>query len=241
MVNMQKKLNFKEFNINKVPLHKILLNFLGNLFFVYCLIICIALILFSTITIECKVNGSSMQPTLNGLDEHKSDYVYVNIHDNDYSYGDIVVINVDWDEEPIIKRIVGLPGDEIDIVNNGVEWKLERNGEIIDEEYIFIDIDPSTPTSYKNGMNKSSDRFVRLKTNNPELFTNGKYVVKENEIFALGDHRSVSVDSSEYGGFEMSDIVGKVERIRYYNDNSFCFYFDYIAKGKFFKTIANMF
>lgn len=236
-----KKRQFKEFNINKSSLHKMILNFLGNLFFVYCLIICIALILFSTMTIECKVNGSSMQPTLNGVDEHKSDYVYVNIYDNDYSYGDIIVVNVDWDDEPIIKRIVGLPGDVIDIVNNGVEWKLERNGEIVDEEYIFIDGDASTPTSYKNGMNKSHDRFERLKTNYPEIFVDGKYVVKEGEIFALGDHRAVSVDSSEYGGFKISDIVGKVELTRYYGDNAFNFYFDYIIKGRFFGTISNVF
>ena len=238
---MQRKNNFQNFNIKQGRLRKILLNFLGNLFFCYCVIICLSLILFSAVTIECKVNGSSMQPTLNRLDEKKSDYVYVNIYDKDYSYGDIVVINVDWDEEPIIKRVVGLPGDIIDIVYDDNTWKLERNGEIVEEDYIFIDLDPSTPTSLKNGNYKSSERLERLKVNSPELFENGKYIVKDSEIFALGDHREVSVDSSQYGGFAFSQITGKVELIRYYEDNVFKFYFDYIVNGKFVYTLIKIF
>lgn len=238
---MQRKNNFQNFNIKQGRLRKILLNFLGNLFFCYCVIICLSLILFSAVTIECKVNGSSMQPTLNRLDEKKSDYVYVNIYDKDYSYGDIVVINVDWDEEPIIKRVVGLPGDIIDIVYDDNTWKLERNGEIVEEDYIFINLDPSTPTSLKNGNYKSSERLERLKVNSPELFENGKYIVKDSEIFALGDHREVSVDSSQYGGFDFSQITGKVELIRYYEDNVFKFYFDYIVNGKFVYTLIKIF
>lgn len=241
ILDMQKKYLFRNFNIKDNRLHKILLNFLGNLFFCYCLIVCLSLILFSSVTIECKVNGSSMQPTLNGLDTKKNDYVYVNIYDNDYNYGDMVVVNVEWDSEPIIKRIVGLPGDVIDIVYNTNEWKLERNGEIVNENYIFIDEDPSTPTSVKNGMNKTHERFERLKENKKDSFINGKYVVKENEIFALGDHRSVSIDSSEYGGFAFDSITGKVELIRYYDDNTFSFYFDYVTEGKFVKTLINIF
>lgn len=240
-MSMFKKNLFKDFNIKKSGLRKILLNFLGNLFFCYCLIVCLALILFSAITIECKVNGTSMQPTLNGIHEKKNDYVYVNIYDNDYAYGDIVVIKVDWDNEPIIKRIVGLPGDTIDIVYDVNEWKLERNGKIIQEDYLFVDIDPSVVTSKKNGMNKSHERLEKLKESSPQLFEGGKYVVKDNEIFALGDHRAVSVDSSEYGGFSVTNITGKVELIRYYEDNTFAFYFNYIIKGKFFNTLINIF
>jgi len=238
---IKKKFNTK-FNINNDRLHKILLNFLGNLFFCYCLIICLALILFSAVTIECKVNGTSMQPTLNGVDEKKNDYVYVNIHDNDYNYGDIVVINVSWDDEPIIKRIVGLPGDKIDVVFHNNEWKLSRNDEIIDEEYLFIDTNSETPTSEKNGMFRDGkDLLFNLKESSPQLFEDGKYIVGENEIFALGDHRAVSVDSSEYGSFKYSEIMGKVELIRYYDINEFYFYFDYIVRGRFVNTFINMF
>lgn len=237
---MQSKNKFENFNIKEKKLQRILLNFLGNLFFCYCVIICLSLILFSAVTIECKVNGSSMQPTLNGVDEKKSDFVYVNIYDQNYSYGDIVVIDVDWDEEPIIKRIVGLPGDTIDIVNENNTWKLERNGVIIDEDYIYIDRDPSVATSKKNGNYRTCERLEELKKNNPELFTNGKYIVKENEIFALGDHRVVSVDSSQYGAFSFDKITGKVELIRYYEDNVGKFYFDYIIDGKFIYTLLKV-
>jgi signal peptidase I len=182
-----------------------------------------------------------MQPTLNALDEKKSDFVYVNIYDKNYSYKDIVVIDVDWDEEPIIKRIVGLPGDIIDIVYDNNTWKLERNGVIIDEDYIYDDNDPSMPTSQKNGNYRSNERLEELEKTNPELFVDGKYIVKENEVFVLGDHRVVSVDSSRYGAFAFDKITGKVELIRYNDDNMFRFYFDYIIDGKFVYTLLNMF
>lgn len=236
------KNKFKEkFNKKTKSLKSVWFTFLGNLFFVYCLVACLGLILFSTVTIECRVTGSSMQPTLNGVDENKQDYVYVNTKNKDYNYGDVIVINVVWDNEPIIKRIIGMPGDKIDIVFVDNEYKLERNGEIIEEEYIYIDRDPDTPTKMKNGMAKTRERLLGLKDSNPELFEDGKYIVEDNEVFVLGDHRQVSIDSSKWGAFSLEDIVGKVENIRYYGDCIFTFYWNYIVKGEFIHTLVNCF
>ena len=106
------------------------LNLIGNIFFCYCIIIASALIIFSLMTIECEVTGSSMQPTLNRKGGNKSDIAYVNKLDHDYEYGDIVVIDlVDVigyvvSDEIVIKRVVGLPGDVIDIVNVDGQYKL---------------------------------------------------------------------------------------------------------------------
>ena len=128
------KFNF--INYKKNP-NKIVYTFFGNLIFVYCIMIAIALMVFSYTTIECEVAGASMQPTLNKTHESKHDTVYINKYDKDYEYGDIVVISTTNDA--IIKRIVGLSGDIVDFVKvNGV-YKLERNGQIVDEDsYILI-------------------------------------------------------------------------------------------------------
>ena len=220
---------------------KIVFNFIGNTIFAYCVIIALALMLFSYTTIECEVSGASMQPTLNYPNEDKHDVVYINKFDTDYKYGDIIVI--DTAEDSIIKRVVGLPGDLIDVVKvNGI-YKLERNGEVIEEDYILINNSPLVPTSSQNGMDIAYHRrWLDLKENNPDLFNvDGKLVVGETCVFALGDHRKVSVDSFYYGPFEMSQIKGIVENVKYHNTSSFEFYWSYVMEGKFFVTLFNLF
>lgn len=233
---------------NKKTISKILLEFLGNLFFVYCIITSLVLILFSSVTIECEVDGSSMYPTLNNnYGSSKNDVVFVNIYNKDFDYEDIVVINTD--KYKIIKRVVGLPGDTINIVLKDNQYLLERNGEIIDEKYICQNINPSTPAISQNGMDSTFARFEELRTKTPEFFEYvdedgvgvGNYVVPENSIFVLGDNRAVSKDSSYYGAFCYDQVNGKVEYIKRYNQSEFNFYYYYIVEGKFWKTLANLF
>ncbi len=51
------------------------------------------------------------------------------------SYNDIVVVKymVSSDEEQIIKRVIGLPGDHLEMKDN----QLYRNGELLKEDYIL--------------------------------------------------------------------------------------------------------
>ena len=241
---MSVKIYRKDFNLKKDTWGKVLLNFCGNLFFTFCIIISLALILFSSVTIESEVEGVSMQPTYNKIDENKKDHVYLNVYDTDYNYGDIVALDNSHNgsKKPIIKRIVGLPGDIIDFVKVGYEYKLERNGEIIDEDYILIDTSPSVPTSEKNGIDHTASRFNKIiKQDYPEKIVNGKFVVGDNEMFVLGDNRHKSLDSTTYGAFTFDKVIGKVELVRYYGESSFKFYVDYIVEGKFIYTLINIF
>ena len=95
--------------------------------------------------------------------------------------------------ELIVKRIIGLPGDEIDI--NAVSGVVYRNGEPLREDYIMETIDP-------------------------DCLGNVHYpvIVDENCVFVLGDNRNQSTDSrygkndnTPYyvGCVDMRFIVGK--------------------------------
>ena len=87
---------YNNFKINKdKSFAKVICNFFGNLFFTYCVIIALALILFSSVTIECEVRGSSMYPTLNSVSQTKNDIVFVNPYNKDLNYGDIVVVGLE--------------------------------------------------------------------------------------------------------------------------------------------------
>lgn len=97
---------------------------------------------------------------------------------SEYEYGDVVC--VESGGRIIIKRIVGLPGDKIEI-NEG---KVFRNGEAIDE------------TEYGVVGNITAAHFLT------------EFECKEGEYFVLGDNRLNSVDSRVVG--PVSEVQGRV-------------------------------
>lgn len=88
-----------------------------------------------------------------------------------------------------IKRVIGLPGEKVEIKNNQVTIYNSDypDGKIIDEsDYLSKTIKTTT----------SMNDFVMN--------------LKENEFFVMGDNRMYSSDSRVWGPVPDSDIVGKV-------------------------------
>jgi len=77
----------------------------------YIVIILIVVLIRTFIVTPIKVNGSSMYPTL----ENK-DYMLLKKYDEQYNRFDIVVVNNDGNK--IIKRIIGLPKEDISYKDN---------------------------------------------------------------------------------------------------------------------------
>jgi signal peptidase I len=94
--------------------------------------------------------------------------------------GDVVVFRYPRDpEKSYIKRVIALPGDHIRI-DRGTVW---LNGKPLKEEYV--------PARYRDTRSM------------PEM------VVPDDCYFMMGDHRSISSDSREFGPVNRELIYGK--------------------------------
>ena len=169
-----------QFNNNKLWW----VNAIANLFLTVCLIVAVMLFVFSCVTSECIVVGASMVPTYNADDKAGNDIVFVNKYDDDYERGDVVVIELP-NAEPIIKRVIGVQGDRIEIKEDGIYL----NGSLLKEAYL----NPDEVPNYKAWIGKS-------------------WTVGKDQVFVMGDNRNHSSDSrAEQVGLISEDaILGKV-------------------------------
>jgi len=105
--------------------------------------------------------------------------------------GDIVVFHPPFDGPVLIKRIIGLPGDEISL-NGGFVYV---NGKRLDEPYVRrFDgrQEPSEP--FSNGLPWSLQE---------------PYKVPADSYFVMGDNRTDSGDSREFGPIKREQFVGR--------------------------------
>lgn len=129
------------------------------------------------------VRGASMEPNF-----YDNEYLIVDeitYRFTDPERGDVIVVKVpEKKSDFLIKRIIGMPGETIEI----------KDGEII----IFNDKNPNGFVLTENYLKEG-------------LTTLGykKEVIGEEEYYIMGDNRHVSLDSRSFGPLEGDNIVGR--------------------------------
>ena len=144
----------------------------------YIVIVIVVVLIRSFIATPVIVSGDSMTPTLKNKQLLLLNKINYKI--NDIKRFDIVVINIDNKE--IIKRVIGLPGENILYRNN----KLYIDGHELENDYNF-----------------AVDDFSLKTICNCSRIPEDKYLV-------LGDNRKVSADSRIIGLIDKKDIEGNV-------------------------------
>ncbi|MDP9172158.1 MAG: signal peptidase I [Acidobacteriota bacterium] len=140
----------------------------------------LAIVLIVFIYQPVKVEGTSMMPGLNDQER-----IFINKYEYKLSSdairrGDLVVFHFPLDRsQSYIKRVIGLPGDYVEIQDGTVYL----NGNRLEEPYLIDE--------YRDHLSRP------------------KEVVPMNNYFVLGDHRSSSNDSRMWGFVDRRDIYGK--------------------------------
>ena len=135
------------------------------------------------------VDGHSMLNTL----QHGDRLLVVNsLLYHDYKYGDIVILrkNGVFDDDPIVKRVIAVEGQTVDI--DFTEGIVYVDGEVLEEDYI------REPTYVAEG-------------------TEFPLTVPEGSIFVMGDNRNGSSDSRDYrlGTVDTRYVIGKAAFLIY--------------------------
>ncbi len=169
--------------------------------------------------------ASSMAPTLS-----KGDYVFADMHaykEKEPERGDVILFLIKRDRKTIwTKRIIGLPGDRIEMRNGNVilNGKLLPQKEADDFFFPEASDKQKKPVKRKFEILPNGRRYAVLDLVADGDFDNvGPYDVPEGHYFVLGDNRDNSNDSRMLIGFGMvarEDIVGRMSVIYWSRDFS---------------------
>jgi signal peptidase I len=112
--------------------------------------------------------------------------------------GEVIVFKAPYDKsKDFIKRIIGLPGEKI---------KIEK-GEV------FINDKKLTELYLKNAIKAQGGSYLK---------EGEEYIVSQESYIVLGDNRTHSSDSREFGPVPKKDIIGKAFFV-YWPINAFAF------------------
>ena len=146
------------------------------------------------------VKGESMEPNFQNGDYLIIDELSYRLREPER--GEVIVFKYPRNiSQRYIKRIIGLPGETVEI-KDGKVTVYQKNSEIkVGEE----DKSFSSPFAVARVLDESSYLPAYLQTSG-----NLRINLNENEYFVLGDNRSSSSDSRIWGSLPKEDIIGRV-------------------------------
>lgn len=228
------------------------------------LAILIALVIRSFWLEPFRIPSGSMYPTL-----RVGDYLFVTKYTYGYSRysfpgglpifdgrilysepkrGDVVVFRFPQNPRTdFIKRIIGLPGDKVQIKKgclyiNGKQVSRESEGRYIIDEYVEV---PEFYHLYKEVLPEGVEHNILEISDEERMVDNTEeFEVPEDSFFVMGDNRDRSDDSRVRVGFvPKENLVGKARFIFFsHNDKGSIFkpwtWFRAIRWGRFFNKIG---
>ena len=167
------------------------------------------------------VPTGSMKPTI-----LEGDFVFVNkaayglrvpltlvrlAHWADPVRGDVVICFSPDDGTRLIKRVVGLPGDHLELRNNQlfINGRAMAQSEMMPEDMAYLTdrLKREHRFAIEDLMDVSHPIMVRSRRGRQGQF--GPVTLAEDQYFVMGDNRDNSRDSRIFGTVERSAIVGK--------------------------------
>jgi signal peptidase I len=129
-------------------------------------------------------------------------------------YGDVVVFKYPKDPSVnYIKRVIGLPGDSVEIVNKNVyiNGKMLKNIELSARDFL-LDMDEKFRGynfKFLKIENKKSDYVIQVDSDNHYKVNFAKIIIPKGQYFMMGDNRDYSYDSRSWGLVNEEEIRGK--------------------------------
>ena len=120
--------------------------------------------------------------------------------------GDIVIFDSKLADTRLVKRVIGLPGDAVEMRDN----RLTING--IEVQYSNVEYAADAIFAIESYLGMSH-RIELARTGGSRLGTFGPVKVPKDRYLVLGDNRDNSADSRVYGFIPREEIVGNARTI----------------------------